>query len=98
MGAVRKITGWDLTSTIDEYKAYAVPKVRECDVEYITGFQPSSVVDLVEESTAVTTVGFRVPNFVRVILFATVVLAIWMLSGSKIAAASPKRSGSKNEG
>lgn len=40
---VRKIQNWDSERVLDEYRAYAAPKIRECDVEYITKFQTTEV-------------------------------------------------------
>ncbi|KAK1836078.1 tyrosine phosphatase family-domain-containing protein [Podospora conica] len=40
VGAVRKATGWNLGHILDEYKNYAHPKPRDCDIAYLTGFQP----------------------------------------------------------
>jgi len=41
VGVLRKVSGWNLGSILDEYKAYAEPKPRDCDITYLTGFQPS---------------------------------------------------------
>ncbi|OAA55839.1 tyrosine phosphatase family protein [Niveomyces insectorum RCEF 264] len=43
IAVVRKITGWDNASIAEEYRAYAGRKVRDCDVEYMCGFQLSSI-------------------------------------------------------
>ncbi|KAK0740770.1 tyrosine phosphatase family-domain-containing protein [Schizothecium vesticola] len=40
VGAVRKVTGWNIGDILDEYKSYAQPKPRDCDIDYLTGFQP----------------------------------------------------------
>ncbi|KAL1883949.1 tyrosine-protein phosphatase siw14 [Diaporthe australafricana] len=40
---VRKIQNWDSERVLDEYRAYASPKVRDCDVEYITKFQANEI-------------------------------------------------------
>ncbi|KAJ0124708.1 tyrosine phosphatase [Diaporthe amygdali] len=40
---VRKIQKWDSERVLDEYRAYASPKIRDCDVEYITKFQTNEV-------------------------------------------------------
>ncbi|KAK3360895.1 tyrosine phosphatase family-domain-containing protein [Lasiosphaeria ovina] len=46
VGVIRKASGWDLTEVLDEYKQYAEPKIRECDVTYITRFEPAALTDL----------------------------------------------------
>ncbi|EFY95922.2 tyrosine phosphatase [Metarhizium robertsii ARSEF 23] len=38
VAAIRKLSGWQLDAVVDEYRAYAEPKVRECDVDYINAF------------------------------------------------------------
>jgi tyrosine-protein phosphatase SIW14 len=40
---VRKIQNWDLERVLGEYRAYASPKVRDCDVDYITKFQTTDI-------------------------------------------------------
>ncbi|KAJ4306783.1 tyrosine-protein phosphatase siw14 [Collariella sp. IMI 366227] len=39
IGVIRKMSGWNLDNTIGEYKAYANPKARDCDINYLTGFE-----------------------------------------------------------
>ena len=36
----RKITGWSLGEILSEYKHFADPKARDCDLQYISKFQP----------------------------------------------------------
>jgi tyrosine-protein phosphatase SIW14 len=81
VAVVRKLSGWELPNIIDEYKAYAGTKVRDCDIKYITGFNLSQVSNvLVRESNF----RYRVKNFFRMSLFAFFVLFIWLLSSAKI--------------
>ncbi|KAH8778500.1 tyrosine phosphatase family-domain-containing protein [Diaporthe sp. PMI_573] len=40
---VRKIQNWDSERVLDEYRAYASPKIRDCDVDYITKFQTTDI-------------------------------------------------------
>ena len=86
MAVVRKVSGWELSTIIDEYKSYAEPKVRDCDVDYITVFELASISNLwVREANF----NMRSRNFFRVTLFTLVVLAIWLFSGARIS--SPRR-------
>ncbi|KAL7931654.1 tyrosine phosphatase family domain-containing protein [Trichoderma chlorosporum] len=88
VAVVRKLSGWGLDSVVDEYTTYASPKVRECDVEYITSFQPSSL-----EITLIRSVNpenprfgpLQVRSFMRTLLFTAVVTTIWLVSGSRMA-------------
>lgn len=89
VAVVRKLSGWHLDRVVDEYKTYATPKVRECDVDYITSFQSSSL----EMSSSIrpahaesTRFGpVQVRSFMRTLLFTAIVATIWLVSGSRIA-------------
>lgn len=39
----RKLQQWNAERILDEYKAYASPKIRDGDVEYISNFQASEI-------------------------------------------------------
>ncbi|UKZ89757.1 uncharacterized protein TrAFT101_004798 [Trichoderma asperellum] len=87
VAAVRKLSGWNLDSVVDEYKTYAEPKIRECDVEYITALAPSSLNisslrSFHGESSRFTPVQVR--SFMRTVLFTAFVATIWVVSGSQI--------------
>ncbi|PMD44017.1 hypothetical protein L207DRAFT_525387 [Hyaloscypha variabilis F] len=43
VAVLRHVTGWNLDSVLEEYRAYAEPKVRECDVTYIKEYQVSNL-------------------------------------------------------
>lgn len=87
MAVVRKVSGWDLGSIVDEYKSYAEPKVRECDVKYITGFELADVTNLwIKEANF----NFRVRNFCRILMFTLAVLMIWVVSSTKIVCATTR--------
>ncbi|PHH87488.1 hypothetical protein CDD83_8826 [Cordyceps sp. RAO-2017] len=79
---VRKLSGWGLDSTLDEYRTYAAPKVRECDVDYISGFDSSSIRALSLEPSRISPVQVR--TFFRTLLFSTFVMVLWLVSGSKM--------------
>lgn len=36
VGAMRKVESWDTSRILQEYSAIAAPKIRECDVKYLT--------------------------------------------------------------
>ncbi|RFU81993.1 tyrosine phosphatase [Trichoderma arundinaceum] len=88
VAVVRKMSGWTLDRVVDEYKTYATPKIRECDVDYITSFQSSSL-DLVSirpfhgENPRFSPVQVR--SFMRTLLFTAFVATLWLVSGSRIA-------------
>ncbi|AEO71247.1 uncharacterized protein THITE_2123435 [Thermothielavioides terrestris NRRL 8126] len=84
IGVVRKLSGWALTDIISEYEAYAEPKARACDIKYITGFELANISSLSREAASSP---FRSFAFLRASIFALVMLAVWLVSGSRIAAA-----------
>ncbi|KAI9048697.1 hypothetical protein LZ554_007528 [Drepanopeziza brunnea f. sp. 'monogermtubi'] len=52
VGVIRHVARWDVESIVEEYRGYADPKVRDCDVAYITDYQASSLHGLfVKETT-----------------------------------------------
>lgn len=95
VGVVRKLSGWDIESVVDEYRSYAQPKIREVDVAYLEAFQISS---LSREAPSPRQVGDLAPirspsqqrTFFRALLLSIVVLGIWMLSGSQLTVAAAR--------
>lgn len=83
---VRKVSGWDLGHVLQEYKDFAEPKIRECDIKYITSFELAEISNLFKDGGW----QFRTRNFIRATMFAVIVLFIWLFSGAKMAEA-PKR-------
>lgn len=86
VAVVRKLSGWNLDSVLGEYKSYAMPKIRECDVDYISSFQPSSLQPLAFDPPRLSPVQTR--TFFRTLLFSTFVTLVWLVSGSKLRAPS----------
>ncbi|KAK0704882.1 tyrosine phosphatase family-domain-containing protein [Lasiosphaeris hirsuta] len=86
VAVVRKVSGWNLGSILEEYRNYAGPKIRDCDVKYITGFELADISNLFRDASW----QFRTRTFFRVTIFTLFVLFIWFFSGTKIAD-MPKR-------
>ncbi|KAM4060730.1 tyrosine phosphatase family protein [Hirsutella rhossiliensis] len=82
VAVVRKLSGWNLDSVLGEYKSYAMPKIRDCDVDYISGFQPTSLQPMAFDSPRFSPVQTR--TFFRTLLFSTFVMVVWLVSGSKL--------------
>lgn len=82
VAVVRKISGWDTKSVVDEYKSYAEPKIRECDVEYISAFQITTLQELGDDALTLSPVQVRA--FFRALLFSAFVLVLWLVTGSKM--------------
>lgn len=83
---VRKISGWDLGNVLNEYKNYAEPKVRDCDVKYIAGFEPTDISNLFREATW----RFRSRSFFRATVFAAIILVVWVYSDTMMIPAAPQ--------
>lgn len=71
---IRKMQNWDLERILDEYKIFASPKPRDCDVEYVTKFQVAdikhlSLAPLAETIPAQHPVGSRRIRFLVVSFF-----------------------------
>ncbi|KAG8164252.1 hypothetical protein KVR01_006170 [Diaporthe batatas] len=76
---VRKIQNWDSERVLDEYRAYAAPKVRDCDVDYISKFQTADIqhlalAPLAESFPVPPVMDFRRIRFLLASLFA---IFIW---------------------
>ncbi|KAL7943762.1 tyrosine phosphatase family domain-containing protein [Trichoderma barbatum] len=88
VAVVRKLSGWNPDRVVDEYKTYAAPKVRECDIEYIASFQPSSLEITLIRSANAENPRFgplQVRSFMRTLFFTAFVTTIWLVSGSRMA-------------
>lgn len=47
---IRHVCGWNVQSIVEEYTSFAEPKVRDCDVKYITEYNVSSLSGLLNTS------------------------------------------------
>ncbi|GJN74015.1 tyrosine phosphatase [Purpureocillium lilacinum] len=84
VAVIRKLSGWRTDTALAEYKSYAEPKVRDCDVEYISSFQASS---LPLRSDVARTNPVRLRTFFRALVFSTLVLGLWLVSSARLASA-----------
>ncbi|KAF4589850.1 tyrosine phosphatase [Ophiocordyceps camponoti-floridani] len=82
VAVVRKLSGWTVNTVLDEYRAYATPKVRECDVDYISSFKASTLITSTRPPLPMATVQHR--NFFRLVVFSTFIIVLWLVSGSKL--------------
>ncbi|KAK2072580.1 hypothetical protein P8C59_006927 [Phyllachora maydis] len=89
VAVVRKLSGWDLERVLEEYTTFAAPKVRDCDVAYITSFQLSALSNNVFRNPEVQ---IRVRAFYRATFFAFFVLLIWLVSCSRLLLPKRKKS------
>jgi len=87
VGVVRKVTGWELSPIVDEYRSYAEPKIRDCDIKYLTDFDLSDLSNLFVHDAKMR---FRIRHFVRVTLFSVFVIFVWLLSGHRMQATAKR--------
>jgi tyrosine-protein phosphatase SIW14 len=45
------VSGWNLDQIVQEYQAFAEPKVRECDIKYITEYKISKLAGFFHEKS-----------------------------------------------
>lgn len=64
VAVIRKIMGWSVESTISEYTAYAHPKARQVDVNYIHRVETTNLVGITDPRT-IRTIGFSKPRSIR---------------------------------
>ncbi|KAG5921492.1 hypothetical protein E4U53_003789 [Claviceps sorghi] len=86
VAALRLLSGWQLNMAVDEYKRYATPKIRDCDVDYIKDLQCAplqGVYNLHAGRTARFT-PVQVRTLFRALFFSTFVMVLWLLSGSQM--------------
>lgn len=93
VGVVRKIAGWDAESVVAEYKSYAEPKARECDVNYLDDFQVSSLgisnpIPNVTKDVYKNRSRFQPRTFFRAVFLTAFVLLLFFMSGSKLSTAT----------
>ncbi|EGX93890.1 tyrosine phosphatase [Cordyceps militaris CM01] len=43
VAAARRVAGWEVDPALEEYRAFASPKTRDCDIDYINAFQSSLI-------------------------------------------------------
>jgi len=83
VAVIRHVAGWKTEHILEEYRGYAAPKARDCDISYITNYQVASLENLFANNTRqqqkVVGLGtFRNrAKMLRMVFFAAIVLAIW---------------------
>ncbi|KAI9170885.1 Tyrosine-protein phosphatase SIW14 [Paramyrothecium foliicola] len=86
VAVMRKVSGWNLQRVLDEYELYAAPKLRECDVEYISSFQTASLQTLGGMELSRFSSPLQARTFLRTLAFSTFVMMLWLVSGSQMIA------------
>ncbi len=77
VAVLRQVTGWNIDSILEEYKAYAESKVRECDVQYIKEFEVSSLQGLfTDQILRPHDTVLKGPRMARMVMFAAMIIMI----------------------
>lgn len=87
VAVVRKVSGWDLNRILEEYREFAEPKVRDCDIDYIREFKLAQISNLSKSAVwNFRTRGsfLRATLFLRTTIFTLVVLMMWVLTGTRM--------------
>ena len=77
VAVMRHVTGWNVDSVVEEYRAYAEPKAREQDMKYIKEYQVSNLEGLFTDSIhgSHNTVLTK-PKMARMAIFTAIVMLI----------------------
>ena len=68
-----------IIAIIEEYRGYAEPKVRDCDVKYITSYEVSSLQNLfTRPTTSSSSITDRDRKILKYFVLAAIVLTIWI--------------------
>lgn len=80
VAVMRHVAGWNVDSILEEYQGYAEPKIRDCDVKYISHYKVSSLEGLFLKRTQRLRRAQISPNERRAKYFmlAAVILFIWI--------------------
>jgi tyrosine-protein phosphatase SIW14 len=74
---MRHVTGWNVDSVVEEYRAYAEPKAREQDMKYIKEYQVADLEGLFTDSIHGShNAALSKPKMARMAIFAAIVMLI----------------------
>ncbi|KAI0868365.1 tyrosine phosphatase family-domain-containing protein [Hypoxylon argillaceum] len=79
VGVLRKSNQWDLKRIIDEYSAFAEPKVRETDLKYLTDFELTSLGRQPHTVALLTSLGCQAPGSLGRFFRLVIVVILTML-------------------
>lgn len=80
IAVLRHVISWPVESILDEYRGFAEPKVRECDVGYISNYKVSSLQGLFAEKRVEQpkVTALRSQKMARMLITTIIVLIIWI--------------------
>jgi tyrosine-protein phosphatase SIW14 len=81
VAVVRKLCGWQTTPILEEYKSFAEPKIRDCDLDYISAFDVKEISNLWAREDSRW---FGNENRTRITAVSLVAILIWVVSHAKL--------------
>ncbi|KAG4424498.1 hypothetical protein IFR04_002376 [Cadophora malorum] len=78
VGVIRHVARWDVEAILEEYRGYAEPKIRDCDVKYITSYEVSSLQNLFTRPRTSSSITDRDRKILKYFVLAAIVLTIWI--------------------
>lgn len=76
---MRHITGWSVDAVLEEYRGFAEPKVRDCDVQYIKEYQVSSLQGLfINKARQPYDAVLTGPRMTRMVVFTAMIMMIML--------------------
>ncbi|TAQ85072.1 hypothetical protein B7494_g6591 [Chlorociboria aeruginascens] len=80
VSVIRHLAGWNIQSTIEEYRGFAEPKVRDCDVKYITEFDISILAGLFTKKPRISNASIKRQKMLRFMALTAFTLLLWLVS------------------
>ncbi|KAG9240393.1 tyrosine phosphatase family-domain-containing protein [Calycina marina] len=78
VAVVRLVHGWPVEHVIDEYRGYAEPKIRDCDLKYIREYEVSSLTSALVSTIATRPVASILTSSKIRYVGAAAILLIWL--------------------
>jgi tyrosine-protein phosphatase SIW14 len=75
------VAGWQIESIVQEYQGFAEPKVRECDVKYITQYKVSRLEGLFTEKRRSRGPVLTSWKMTKYIIGTALALSFWISTG-----------------
>ncbi|SZF05767.1 unnamed protein product [Blumeria hordei] len=80
VAAFRHTTGWGLSKILQEYSEFATPKIRDCDVQYISNFDVSTLGEILSKAQKVQSRLSIVTQKMWRMLFLSILLTMILLT------------------
>ena len=83
IAVLRHVSGWHLDQILQEYRGFAEPKVRECDVKYITEYKVAKLAGFFRKKDSVGRGGsiLTTSRMQNLLLASAAAIAVWITTG-----------------